>query len=42
MPGGGKSTVGKLLARRLALNFVDVDAAIERDVGCTIASLFDR
>jgi shikimate kinase len=42
MPGGGKSSIGKLLARRLAANFVDVDAAIERSAGCTIARLFER
>jgi shikimate kinase len=41
MPGGGKSTVGKLLAKRIALNFVDVDTAIERAAGCSIATLFD-
>jgi shikimate kinase len=42
MPGGGKSTIGKLLAKRLALSFVDLDAAIERDAGCTIATIFDH
>ena len=42
MPGGGKSTIGKLLARRLELNFVDVDATIERESGCTIADLFGQ
>jgi len=33
MPGGGKSTVGRLLARQLDIPFVDSDAEIERDLG---------
>lgn len=33
MPGGGKSTVGKLLARQLNVPFVDSDAEIEKDLG---------
>ncbi len=42
MPGSGKSTVGKLLAERLAIRFDDCDAAVEARVGCTIAELFER
>ena len=30
MPGGGKSTVGRHLARRLGVPFSDSDAVIER------------
>ena len=33
MPGGGKSTVGRLLARQLDIPFVDSDAEIEHDLG---------
>lgn len=33
MPGGGKSTVGKLLARQLNAPFIDSDAEIERRLG---------
>ena len=33
MPGGGKSTVGRLLARQLNMTFVDSDAEIEKDLG---------
>ncbi len=33
MPGGGKSTVGKVLARQLNVPFVDSDAEIEKDLG---------
>lgn len=40
--GAGKSTVGKRLAGRLHLPFVDADSEIERAAGLTIAEIFDR
>ncbi len=40
LPGAGKTTIGALLARRLALPFYDSDADIERETGETIARLF--
>ncbi|MCF7549190.1 shikimate kinase [Pseudonocardia sp. WMMC193] len=39
-PGSGKSTVGKVLARRLAVTFTDVDTVVEERVGTTIADMF--
>lgn len=42
MPGCGKSTVGRHLARQLGLRFVDSDAEIEKRIGCTIREYFDR
>ncbi len=42
MPGGGKSTVGRHLARSLHLPFVDADAEIERRIGSSIRSFFER
>ena len=42
MPGGGKSTVGRHLARRLNWGFIDADNLIERRVGCSIRSFFER
>lgn len=42
MPGGGKSTVGRELARRLDWPFADADKEIERRAGCSIAMLFER
>lgn len=40
--GAGKSVVGALLARRLGLPFIDVDAAVEAEAGMRIAELFRR
>ena len=40
--GAGKSTVGKRLATRLRLPFVDADHEIERAAGHTISEIFDR
>ncbi len=42
MPGGGKSTVGRHLARRLGLEFTDLDSVIEQRIGCSIRSFFEH
>lgn len=42
MPGGGKSTIGRQLARRLGCSFVDSDHVIERRVGCDVRAFFER
>ncbi len=42
MPGGGKSTVGRQLARRLGWPFVDSDGVIEQRIGEPIRSYFER
>jgi shikimate kinase len=42
MPGSGKSTVGRSLARRLALPFHDSDHLIEQRLGCSIREYFAR
>ncbi|WP_312858191.1 shikimate kinase [Pseudonocardia pini] len=39
-PGAGKSTVGRVLGRRLGVGFTDVDTVIEERVGTTIADMF--
>lgn len=40
MPGSGKSTVSRLLAEKLELDFYDLDAEIEAARGKTIAEIF--
>jgi shikimate kinase len=42
LPGSGKTTVGRQLARRLQLPFVDSDHAIEARIGCAIRVFFER
>jgi shikimate kinase len=40
MPGCGKSTVGRHLARQLALRFIDSDVEIEKRIGMPIRDFF--
>ncbi len=40
--GSGKSSVGRKLARRFSVPFVDVDERIESAAGCRIRDLFGR
>ncbi|MGE3256809.1 shikimate kinase, partial [Pseudonocardia sp.] len=41
-PGSGKTTVGKILARRLGLEFTDVDALIVERAGKPISDIFTQ
>lgn len=41
MPGSGKSTVGRQLAHRLGVAFVDLDHRLEQVIGTTIRSFFE-
>jgi shikimate kinase len=40
--GAGKSSIGRRLAQRLDLDFVDADTEIERAAACTIEEIFAR
>ena len=40
--GAGKSSVGRRLAHRLDMDFVDADREIENAAGCTISAFFER
>ena len=42
LPGSGKSTVGRQLARRLGVPFADSDQVIEQRLGCSIREFFER
>ena len=42
LPGSGKSTVGRQLARRLDLPFFDSDQAIVQQIGCPIREYFEQ
>lgn len=42
MMGSGKSSIGRRLAARLSIPFVDADAEIEAAAGMTIPEIFDK
>jgi len=41
LPGSGKSTVGRHLAKRLGVPFLDSDHVIEERLGCSIREFFE-
>ena len=41
MMGSGKSTIGKLISKRLKLEFIDVDNCIEKKSGMKITKIFN-
>jgi shikimate kinase len=41
MPGSGKSTVGRHVAKHLGLPFIDSDHVIEQRIGCSIRDYFE-
>ena len=42
MMGAGKSSIGRRVAARLSLPFIDADAEIEAAAGCSIEEIFER
>ena len=41
MMGSGKSSIGLLVAKKLNLNFIDIDNEIEKKLGTTISKIFE-
>ncbi len=42
MMGSGKSTIGKILSKRLNINFIDIDKKIEEDESMNISDIFKK
>ena len=42
MMGSGKSTIGRMLARKLNLNFIDIDSKIENLENLKIKDIFEK
>ena len=42
LPGSGKSTIGRYLAKRWSAPYVDVDVVIEEQVACSIREFFAK
>lgn len=40
IPGSGKSTIGKELAKKMSVNFLDTDREIEIKAGKSVAEIF--
>ena len=40
--GSGKTSIGKILAKRMRMNFIDLDNEIIKDQQCSISEIFDR
>ena len=41
MMGSGKSSIGFLVAKKLKLNFIDIDKEIEKELGLSISKIFE-
>ena len=42
MMGSGKSSIGSLVAKKLKLDFIDVDKEIEKEIGISISKIFEE
>ncbi len=40
--GSGKTSIGKILAKRMSMDFIDLDDEIIKDEKCSISEIFDR
>lgn len=42
MPGCGKTTIGKVLAKKLHRKFIDIDSCVEKTAGMSITQIFQE
>ena len=42
MMGTGKSTIGRLVAKKLKIDFIDTDLLIENEANLTIKNIFEE
>jgi len=42
MMGSGKTSIGLLVAKKLKLNFIDIDNEIEKELGTNIKKIFEK
>ena len=42
LPGSGKTTVGRQVAKKLGLPFIDCDAVAEERLGCSVRAYFEQ
>ncbi len=42
MMGSGKTSIGSIVAKKLELNFIDIDKEIEKELGTSIKKIFEN
>ena len=42
MPGSGKTTIGKALAKEMDFDYIDIDTVIEKKMGMYVEEIFKK